>query len=828
MGGEDFGTYSIGGRLALESLNQKRAEGGIGTAAKGIDDEVQKVPFEIAFGVGSPFESKYDWSTLPREAQRRITADHAKWLAEEAALETGVKVEALVTGTGPAGWGANPNAILRLRGTRGQVASAADLIALGAQQTSVPIVSDNPQGAEPGIDVIRRTQGSRVWDYDFLDQVRDEFTRRIGKSPQDFTIELNVSPNNEPMVKLYAENDEGRATLNDKRLVAGVRRTLREVVSDLDVGSNPLARVGRYDIEFPGNDWRANPNGEEHRARLEARGHSRESLDAFVARVSSAFEQTWLRETSGPAGGTGVAPAPGGRGPGPGVVPGSLGALGAAGPPGSRPRPSRQQNERTVGDLAATEPAPPYYSHARRVVEGAPQGTQSGDAWVRFLTDPKHGVTKAEMKWSNLGEMLKSRGAERVTRDEIIEHLDANRLELREVEKFGADAKYGPDQAGDDYTTPGAQNYREVVIYRPNGRAEFRSNHFPDEPSPILHLRLSDRTLQGKRTLVLEELQSDWAQRGREAGFYRGSEEMPPLKAHRKGSGLWEIVRTDTGESLGRQLADTAEAAIAQYTELREPSYVTGRVPEAPFVTDTSKWTTLGLKRVLKFAADEGYDAIAIVPGKEQAKRYSLIKHISKIEYRPNEGYLDAWNLQGKKVVTGTMITPEMLPAHIGKEATRKLLSSPATPEGTYGDPVHQLSGLDLEVGGEGMEGFYDKIVPEQLNKLAKEYGVKVQLEGGNVKGPIPEDEAVSGAWLNRLTPQQRQRFEELGRRWEAGTLRRDSPEFKEWQELSNPGDPIPIHTLEVPEHMKKQIRKKGFPLYSRNTLGGMAAGANA
>ena len=34
--------------------------------------------------------------------------------------------------------------------------------------------------------------------------------------------------------------------------------------------------------------------------------------------------------------------------------------------------------------------------------------------------------------------------------------------------------------------------------------------------------------------------------------------------------------------------------------------------------------------------------------------------------------------------------------------------------------------GVDLKVGGEGMKGFYDKIVPDAANKLGKPWGAKV------------------------------------------------------------------------------------------------------
>ena len=57
-------------------------------------------------------------------------------------------------------------------------------------------------------------------------------------------------------------------------------------------------------------------------------------------------------------------------------------------------------------------------------------------------------------------------------------------------------------------------------------------------------------------------------------------------------------------------------------------------IPNAPFVTDTDKWTQLALKRILSRAVDEGYDFVAITPGSEQALRWrdkGLIEFYDKI-----------------------------------------------------------------------------------------------------------------------------------------------------------------------------------------------------
>jgi hypothetical protein len=64
---------------------------------------------------------------------------------------------------------------------------------------------------------------------------------------------------------------------------------------------------------------------------------------------------------------------------------------------------------------------------------------------------------------------------------------------------------------------------REDVMRRFNaGRerdGEFKSPHF-DEPNIIAHVRFNERTdAEGKRVLFIEELQSDWAQKGRKIGF---------------------------------------------------------------------------------------------------------------------------------------------------------------------------------------------------------------------------------------------------------------------------------------------------------------------
>jgi predicted GNAT family acetyltransferase len=139
-------------------------------------------------------------------------------------------------------------------------------------------------------------------------------------------------------------------------------------------------------------------------------------------------------------------------------------------------------------------------------------------------------------------------------------------------------------------------------------------------------------------------------------------------------------------------------------------------VPDAPFKTS---WDELTLKRAIKLASDEGYDQIAFTTGKTQADRYKLSKYMNEVHFSGSN--LTAYDKQGKAIIQQTGVTEDQLPELIGKEAAEKLLNQPK--QGT----LRSLVGQELEVGGEGMKGFYDKMLPKKLEKLSKRYDAKVK-----------------------------------------------------------------------------------------------------
>ena len=232
-----------------------------------------------------------------------------------------------------------------------------------------------------------------------------------------------------------------------------------------------------------------------------------------------------------------------------------------------------------------------------------------------------------------------------------------------------------------------------------NERGGYTSSHF-NEPNILAHVRINERTdTEGKRVLFVEEIQSDWGQEGKKKGF-AGTVDAA-LNAN-------NITREEF-DALDKE----DQAFIVEETKR------TGSPPPAPFVTNTKSWTALALKRLMTYAVENGFDRVAWTTGEQQAERYNLSKQISDIAWRG--GNFVAWDKQGNEVVRQTGTTQQDVADYVGKEVADKLFSQ--TPQGEGRNALYQLSGEDLNVGGQGMKAFYGSIVPQVANDLLKKLG---------------------------------------------------------------------------------------------------------
>jgi hypothetical protein len=255
---------------------------------------------------------------------------------------------------------------------------------------------------------------------------------------------------------------------------------------------------------------------------------------------------------------------------------------------------------------------------------------------------------------------------------------------------------------------------------------DYKSPHWYNKPNLVAHLRMSDRTLPqtGEKALHLEELQSDWGQAGR-AGFKKSPEELASMKAdmlaaHKNFLNLIGPVSGATEDQI-QAAEDKSKAVMNKWNEASKAT-----TPEGPYVGSTAKWTELGLKRALIEAARNGHDKLVWTPGQDQADRYDLSQQVKQILVENHGGkfHVKAYDHDGSKVINEHVDTPEEIARLIGKEAADKAMEHMESSRNAGSHiPRADLRGVDLKVGGEGMKGYYDKIVPTALARIVKSIG---------------------------------------------------------------------------------------------------------
>ena len=372
----------------------------------------------------------------------------------------------------------------------------------------------------------------------------------------------------------------------------------------------------------------------------------------------------------------------------------------------------------------------------------------------------------------------------------------------------------------DAYRTPGGENYREILLKLPSrgltdserweldlynrdlkkagkfvpekqaryeelkakeGNPDYVSGHYKADPNLLAHIRVQDfKTPEGKKVLLVDEIQSDWHQAGRKKGYA-----SPEIFGFKYDSQKNDWVRSSLDEATHFGSSSNADAL---YDSVDEAKRMIQGVPDAPF---KKNWHELSMKRVLDYAAENGYDTVAITPGAEQAKRYDLSKHIDSIAYNPETKLLDAWDQNRRQVMRREITDESQLEEYIGKEAAQKLLQA---------EPVmgkHLLEGQELQVGGEGMKGFYDKILPDYLNNYGKKYGASVEMRGIPLSKMVNVDDFLSPT---------------------------ETAEIADFNSKA-------FHTFNITPQMREEIMTKGQPLYGKvamPALEGLAAGTGA
>jgi hypothetical protein len=466
-----------------------------------------------------------------------------------------------------------------------------------------------------------------------------------------------------------------------------------------------------------------------------------------------------------------------------------------------------------------------WYSELEQKILDSKEDKLPAATWAKRLKSKED-----EDFWTGVRAFLEEKGTERVSRQELLDFIKDNRIEIVTVVKGEGyvvrDTKADKDikefddyeeavdfvleqrKKGNDYSVlekdkkksvkfeqyqlPGdKENYKEVLVTMPsktvketpykvveerggfqvydsNGdrygmlsktRSEanevvsmmssnakvkveggFKSTHFY-EPNILVHLRMNTRTdANGNKVLFLEEVQSDWGQKGKKEGF-----------------------ATTDAEKRKKQLLAKDELTKAELDELDSLNKELGfnsKIPSAPFVTDTNSWTKLGLKVALREAVKQGADKLSWSTGTQQFERWGT----EKIDWvKSGKG----WKISIQEQFRGTAfegmnIDKEALSESgttiTSKEDLKNAIDRTLSREKT--EPERQKltdrvwNRMQAEDRGtslprkEGMESFYGVpsegnlgIVGNVAKSLFKQEPGTVDISG--IKGALTKDEAI-------------------------------------------------------------------------------------
>lgn len=380
-----------------------------------------------------------------------------------------------------------------------------------------------------------------------------------------------------------------------------------------------------------------------------------------------------------------------------------------------------------------------------------------------------------------------------------------------------------------DYRTEGGEKYREMLLMLPKpswmygGRKDapsaeaaakvFRSGHW-DEPNVLAHVRFDERVdAEGKRVLFVQEIQSDWHQAGRKRGYKtsaayevyaaavkKNQSEIISLSSkiaknvddyHKK------LITHEEFDKRARELHDRKNALVKEV----EAVDTAKMVPDAPFKTT---WPELVFKRMVRWASEHGFERVAWATGEMNSEVFGLSGRVHHIDYREvSKGKYDIMIILENSEEFGTQpgMTPEAIEELLGKDIAKRIVNGDGDRFAAGRAWQGRLTGVDLELGGEGMRGFYDKMLPQMAAKIGKKWGVKPGRT--RIYKKSKEDaETVQSVARAQYGP--------------------NSPAYK--QAMAN--QVFDVHAMDIPQEMRESALV-GQPLFSRRwSANAMARGA--
>ena len=271
------------------------------------------------------------------------------------------------------------------------------------------------------------------------------------------------------------------------------------------------------------------------------------------------------------------------------------------------------------------------------------------------------------------------------------------------------------------YTEPGGEDYKELILkYRQLGELGGRkpipletgvtkydnidnfdiaeSPHF-NEPNELANVRFKTREQGGMKILSVEEMQSDLVQAVKQSNKDFIEDATPNIDG--------EVENMDAMDNI---------------------------IKDFPF---KNNWYELTLKRLIRYAADNGFDAISIPKGSVIQDRYGLTRRIDDFNITYFDEMRKEVGLMARDQNGTTQIDEiysfDRIKEEFGEDVLNRVLKKGPNinddvdlidlPQQDY--PNIKLA-KQIEIGGEGKTQLYNKTIPAFLKKYGKKWNAKI------------------------------------------------------------------------------------------------------
>ena len=334
-----------------------------------------------------------------------------------------------------------------------------------------------------------------------------------------------------------------------------------------------------------------------------------------------------------------------------------------------------------------------------------------------------------------------------------------------------------------NYTLPGGENYRELIFTLSKGGQNVGDN-FPLqqgattkqtvdnvglETSPHMnikgefaHVRFKGRDIAGQRTLTVEELQSD---------IFQGVKQKNKSVIRRAKENASDTINID--QTARNSFENVTEEEILQKAQSEIDDNL---IKDFPF---KNNWYELVTRRLIRYAADNNFEAIAIPEGRVAAARYgkvggfadnidiSVFRNDSTSNAKPeNYAFTVTYN-KGNKEIVKRVLRGEAI-----KELEKQFPKSFKDFSGDLNDVLlnkytqdelientfsYKLSEKQFIGEGKGKFELYDQAIPAYMKKYAKKWNAPITTEQVKFR---EQNETINYTVL-KITPEMKRSVQE-------------------------------------------------------------------